>query len=203
MRFGIDIDITLVETEVEWWKWLHDYGNYYSYSDILREAQKEGGKLDYNLAKYFHDFQDKCENDPHNFWKQDNLYDQLSPLPDSVNVVKKLVDAGHEIVFISYCQGNHMSSKVRWLKKHFPFVKMGVNGGFLHTKEKHLVDVDVMIDDRIDNLLPFKDNVIKIYFGSIYQDKPFKRGEVDFITSDDCNLGWKELESYFEELEVI
>lgn len=96
-----------------------------------------------------------------------------------------------------------MSSKVGWLKKHFPFIKMGVNGGFLHTKEKHLVDVDVMVDDRIDNLLKFKDSVIKVYFGSIYQDTPFNKHEVDFITNDNCNLGWFELESYFEGLGII
>ena len=201
MRIGIDIDITLVETGVEWWSWLACCGTYglpYNISEYDIE-----GKFDYNLGNYFPNYREITGSDPYSFWKQGNLYDWLSPLPNSVAVIKKLVDAGHEIVFISHCQGNHMSSKMKWLKKHFPFVKMGVNGGFLHTKEKHLVDVDVMIDDRIDNLLPFKDNVIKIYFGSIYQDKPFKRGEVDFITNDDCNLGWKELESYFEELEVI
>lgn len=201
MRLGIDIDITLVETGVEWWKWLSDCGTYglpYSISEYEIE-----GKFDYNLGNYFPKYEEMTGSNPHDFWKQANLYDYLSPLPHSVNIIKRLADAGHEIVFISHCQGNHMSSKVGWLKKHFPFIKMGVNGGFLHTKEKHLVDVDVMVDDRINNLLKFRDSVIKVYFGSIYQDTPFNKHKVDFITNGDCNIGWFELESYFEELGII
>ena len=201
MRVGIDVDITLVETGVEWWKWLSDcetYGLPYNLKDYKVE-----GKFDYNLGNYFPDYEYVTGCNPHSFWKQNNLYDWLSPLPNSVNVIKRLVDAGHEIVFISHTHGAHLKSKVDFLRRHFPFADIGGKGGFIATKEKHLVDVDVMIDDRIDNLLKFKDSVIKVYFGSIYQDTPFNKHEVDFITNDDCNLGWFDLESYFEELEII
>lgn len=210
MRIAIDVDITLVDTGYEWWEWC--VSNLADIDPIFLEIPsvhsmyddtEVSGKCSYNFSEEFLNFKEKTGIDIFSFWKQENLYNELSPLPNSVNVIKRLVDAGHEIVFISHTHGGHLKSKVDFLRRHFPFTDIGGKGGFIATKEKHLVDVDVMIDDRIDNLLKFKDSVIKVYFGSIYQDTPFNKHEVDFITNDDCSLGWFELESYFEELGII
>ena len=203
MRLGIDVDITLVETGHEWWGWLSsEYSSREFY--YIDDAYQNLGKLSYNLSHYFKDCsEDKPKANPYDFWSKPDLYDNLEPLPNSVEVIRKLAEAGHEIVFISHSKKGHLSSKVKWLKKWFPEADIGGKGGFAATKEKHFVGVDVMIDDRIENLLSFKPSVIKVYFGNIYEDTPFNKHEVDFITSDDCNKGWFELEEYFEELEII
>lgn len=201
MRLGIDVDITLVETGYEWWKWLSDCESYGLPYHIKDHEVK--GKFDYNLGTYFPDYESVTGCNPYSFWSQDNLYDWLPPLPNSAKVIRKLAEAGHEIVFISHSKKGHLSSKVKWLKKWFPEADIGGKGSFIATKEKHFVGVDVMIDDRVENLLKFKDEVVKVYFGSIYEDTPFNKHEVDFITSDDCDKGWFELENYFEELEII
>lgn len=202
MRLGIDVDLTLVDTGSEWWRWLSDCGNYYRERGIFKFKEKEGiSKLDYDLTKYFPDYEERCRHNPFGFWKQENLYDWLKPLPHSVVVLKQLVEAGHDIVFISHCHGGHFKSKVDWLKRHFPFADIGVKGGFIATKEKYLVNVDVMIDDRIENLLHFPDEVIKVYFNTIYTDNDFVRSDVDMITSIDN--GWLDIKDYFEGIGVL
>ena len=210
MRLGIDVDITLVETGYEWWEWcvacLMKVDPIFSEIPTVKSMYSDldkMGKCNYNFKEEFLKFKETTNLDIFSFWSKSDLYDNLKPLPNSVEVIRKLVEAGHEIVFISHSKKGHLSSKVKWLKKWFPEANIGGKGGFLATKEKHFADVDIMVDDRIVNLLSFKPSVIKVYFGSIYEDTPFNKHEVDFITSDDCDKGWFELENYFEELEII
>lgn len=200
MKIGVDVDLTLVDTGSEWWEWLTTI---YTSRDFyyLSDTYNNHGKLEYDLTKYFTDCSEKIEGNPFDFWKQDDLYDKLSPLTHSVEVLRQLVEAGHDIVFISYCHGGHFKSKVDWLKKYFPFVDIGGKGGFIATKEKHLVNVDAMIDDRIENILYFPDEVIKIYFNTIYADNEFVRSEVDMITS--VNNGWLDIKEYFEGVGIL
>lgn len=202
MRLGVDVDLTLVDTGSEWWKWLSNYGNVHTERDILKFKDREClYKLNYDLTKYFPDFMEKCLSNPFDFWKQEDLYDNLTPLQNSVEVLRQLVDTGHDIVFISHCHGGHFKSKVDWLKKHFSFTDIGGKGGFIATKEKYLVNVDVMIDDRIENLLNFPEEVVKIYFNTIYADNEFVKSDADIITSIDD--GWLDIKEYFNDVGIL
>lgn len=206
MKIGIDIDLTLVDTGSEWWKWmLYNLrsvdSSYLEFSDVKTHFNMGKEKLPYALNDVFPEFEETTDENPFDFWKQEDLYDNLSPLPHSVEVVGQLVEAGHDIVFISHCHGGHFKSKVDWLKKYFPFTDIGGKGGFIATKEKHLVNVGVMIDDRIENLLHFPDEVIKIYFNTIYADNEFVRSDVDMITSVDS--GWLDIKEYFEGVGIL
>ena len=201
MRLGIDVDITLVETGKTWWEWLSsEYSSREFY--YIDDAYRNMGKLDYNLSRYFKDCsEDKPKTNPYDFWSKADLYDELNPLPNSVKVIGKLVEAGHEIVFISHSKKGHISSKVRWLKKWFPEADIGGKGGFIATKEKHFVDVDIMIDDRAENLLKFKDEVVKIYVETIYQDPLFDKKGFDFVSEIDNT--WKSIETFLEDNDFI
>lgn len=88
MRVGVDIDITLVETGVEWWKWLKMYDNRSTQTHIQKEYKRWKVKFDYDLSVYFPTFEYQSSRRPHDFWKQGNLYNGLPPLPNSVNVIK-------------------------------------------------------------------------------------------------------------------
>ena len=208
MRIGVDVDLTLVDTGFEWWEWcvvrLAEVEPYYIEIPSVRSMYEDlglTGKCSYNLGDEFLNFKETTGKDIFSFWKQEDLYDNLLPLAHSISVMNKLVKAGHDIVFISHCHGGHFSSKVKWLKKYFPFADIGGKGGFIATKEKHLVNVDVIIDDRVENLLRFGKEVIKIYVDTIYQDSLFDKQDIDFTSEIDNT--WKSIEAFLEENDFI
>lgn len=98
--------------------------------------------------------------DPLDFWRDENLYDNLVPMEASVDKLKGL-SRYFDIVFVSRLKGNHHRSKVYWLKKHFPFMT-----GFVGTHEKWILNASLiaMIDDLEDNLVKF-DPQKRVLFG--------------------------------------
>lgn len=92
--------------------------------------------------------------DPLDFWRSDNLYDNLEPIPGSVEKLEQL-SKYFGIVFISRLKGNHHRSKVYFTKKWFPFQQ-----GFIGTHEKWLMNNSVvaMVDDLSENLTGFDHN---------------------------------------------
>lgn len=89
--------------------------------------------------------------DPLDFWRAEDLYDNLTPMNGAVEKLEQLSQY-FDIVFISRLKGNHHKSKVGFCKKHFPFM-----AGFIGTHEKWLMNDSVlaMIDDLPENLIKF------------------------------------------------
>ena len=98
--------------------------------------------------------------DPLDFWRDENLYDNLVPMEDTVEKLEQL-SKYFGIVFVSRLKGNHHRSKVYFLKKHFPFMT-----GFVGTHEKWILNDSLvaMVDDLEDNLTKF-DADKRIHFG--------------------------------------
>jgi 5'(3')-deoxyribonucleotidase len=98
--------------------------------------------------------------DPLDFWRDENLYDNLVPMESAVEKLEQL-SKYFGIVFVSRLKGNHHRSKVYFLKKHFPFMT-----GFVGTHEKWLLNESLvaMVDDLEDNLIKF-DADKRIHFG--------------------------------------
>lgn len=98
--------------------------------------------------------------DPLDFWRDENLYDNLVPMEGAVEKLEQL-SKYFGIVFVSRLKGNHHRSKVYFLKKHFPFMT-----GFIGTHEKYLLNDSLvaMVDDLEDNLVKF-DSDKRILFG--------------------------------------
>lgn len=98
--------------------------------------------------------------DPLDFWRAEDLYDNLVPMEGAVGKLEQLSQY-FGIVFISRLKGNHHKSKVGFCKKHFPFMT-----GFIGTHEKWLMNeaVVAMIDDLPENLAKF-DLQKRILFG--------------------------------------
>ncbi len=152
LRVGVDVDQTVVDAaahwlgflcksnKVKWDKWVWNCGNW-----------------DYNLTNYVWDF----EGDYLEYWKQAGLYDDLTPVKGSQECINELKD-NVEFVFITHCVGNHYRSKVEFLNKFFPDVPVIVTG------TKGFVNVDVMIDDRVDFLDQFGDNTLKVLLYTIH-----------------------------------
>lgn len=78
----------------------------------------------------------------------------LPPMPYAGKSLRKLMDAGHEVYLVTARSGSeHVVETFEWLKKHFPFVDIRRQLIFCH--EKHLIEADVLIDDRPQTLVDY------------------------------------------------
>jgi 5'(3')-deoxyribonucleotidase len=195
MRIGIDLDLCVIASDEAWYQYLQCIcGGEYSktpFSDFKETELSGGGKIDYNLSSYFPEpIYDK--SDALNMWRGTTTYDTMKAVDGSVAAVTEMYNQGHEIVFISHVKGNSLKSKYSWLKRHFSFPF-----GFVATKEKHLISVDLMIDDRLENLVNFPATTTKILF-----DTPYKQ-TYNLVTRDQVIhdlSGWSEVLIYIKEL---
>jgi len=71
----------------------------------------------------------------------------------AVEVVKKLLDAGHEVIFVSAFNPFYQSApeKGQWLEEHFSGI-MTVGENIFFCSKKYLVKFDILIDDSPKNL---------------------------------------------------
>lgn len=166
MRIGVDIDGVVVNTPDIWKQYLENVC-----------GMKLGEPpFSYNLCDEFQGALSRLSIDGYEWWRQGFLYDNLRPLEGCVDALRGFYEKGHEIVFISALKGNHHKSKVEFIKKFFPFYS-----AFLGTKEKGYVDVDVMIDDRLDNLYQFPDHVLKVLYLTDYKQSEQLRDDVVIV----------------------
>lgn len=180
---AIDCDQTVVDTAYPWYEWLElmtsagfhyaDVSKHYNFADVYSEIWRDKG----------------VSGHPYDFWRSKSVYDDLQPLPGSVEALTALKDRGYDIVFVSTIKGDHHKSKYSFLKEHFPFM-----GGFIATKEKGYVNAHLVIDDRNSCLNQFGEDVIKIKKITPFdQDTPLT-GDGVFASFSD----WRSLETYIK-----
>ena len=125
---AVDVDLTVVDSVTPWKAWYtkltgHDLGEVTSENNNLEEMMKN-------------------HNDPMQFWRQPDLYDNLQPIKEAVRALKKLHNMGYKIIFVSACQPEHEVSKRMFLGRNFPY-----HDGFISTGDKKHVACDYFIDD--------------------------------------------------------
>lgn len=152
---GVDVDLTLVDSDLHWKAYLDAVGHWADASPFER-----AGVLDYDLSKHY---LLPPSFDPYDFWRSNSCYDVMKPKEGAVQVLSELQLMGHDIVFISATKGLHGKSKYNWLLRHFPFMS-----GVIFTKEKQYVKCDVLIDDRNSFLQKMPDNVKLIKYWTRY-----------------------------------
>ena len=85
------------------------------------------------------------------------VYSSLQPYKGAIRAVKALVEQGHEIYIATSTAVRNMEWKEELLQKHFPFIP---KNNLIRIHDKSLLNVDVMIDDKMDNLVrTFADRV--------------------------------------------
>lgn len=168
LNIGIDIDLTWVDSGSSWIRWMEKaYGVQVNW-DL--PPKLPNGALYYNVSKYFPPPKEH-QLAPYEFWEEQHLYDSLEPREGAVEALRALVKAGHFAHFISMCTKGHFSSKVRHIKRHtddFMSIEPESGHGFYATKNKGMIKVDVIIDDRNSFLNQFSDDVVKIKFSTPY-----------------------------------
>ena len=154
MKIGVDCDGTICETSTKLW-FAYLYQRYKPIEEKILDVIASD-MYPYNVSELFH-IPEGC--DPFAFWKDPNLYEGLTPIDDAVEYLQKLHSEGHEIIFVSQAKGWHQRSKYYFIDKWFPF-----KAGVILTKEKHLVNLDVIVDDSIHVLNSMPDSVVTIKF---------------------------------------
>lgn len=82
------------------------------------------------------------------------------PIPNAIEVIKKLSDAGHDLILWTYRHGDYLQSAVEYCEENgLSFYAVNENEpeeDFNVESDSRLIEADVFIDDRnIGGLLPW------------------------------------------------
>ena len=78
-----------------------------------------------------------------------NIYNNLQPYKGSIKAVKSLADRGHDVYIATASDLRNMEWKEKLLQRHFPFIP---KENLIRIHNKKLLNVDVLVDDKLDNL---------------------------------------------------
>lgn len=138
IKIGIDLDCVLNNLNH---KWIEAYNQAYNDNlsiedikswDIIQYVKPECGVKIYELV-------------------DDKLLKQLTPLPYAVEVTKELIKE-HDLYIITATEYSNVKAKAEWVNKFYPHI--GVDKMVI-IRHKHLIDVDLLIDDAPHNILSF------------------------------------------------
>jgi 5'(3')-deoxyribonucleotidase len=75
------------------------------------------------------------------------LYRDLEPIEGALVGMKKLVDAGHDVIIataVPKCAGIAYHGKLEWIRRNMPWFNLN---NFVSIQRKELLDGDLMLDD--------------------------------------------------------
>lgn len=153
-----DVDGVVVDLSQRWYEWLCLLASKHKPIPSFKDVSKH---YDYSIP-----FEGSVDKEAaYHFWKMSHIYDDAMPIEGSVEALKEFKRAGWAIVFASHVEGSHSLSKFNFLKRNFPM------DGFMATREKHFLRANIVIDDKVENLLKFPSDVF-----CILKDAPHNRG---------------------------
>lgn len=78
-----------------------------------------------------------------------SVYENLQPYKGAIRAVKSLIEQGCEVYVATATDVRNMEWKEQLLQKHFPFIP---KKNLICIHNKALLNVDVMIEDKLENL---------------------------------------------------
>ena len=154
MIIGIDIDgtvNTLPEAVLEIYNERH--GTNYTVDDIHTYRIEDNIPCDPDEIK--------------NMFLDKEVWKRVKVIPEAVEYIKKLYEDDHKIYFVSATLLDNVPKKASWLRRNFSF--LNIESCFIPIKDKHLLDLDLLIDDCTDNLRKWQR-----YKGIVY-DRPWNQ----------------------------
>lgn len=133
---AVDVDLTVVDSLKPWMDWFRQF----------TEETVKNESRDYNLVPEMKAILDRAgrqDIDPLDYWRTD-LYDGLFPVEGAYEALKRVKANDDILLFVSHCFPEHEASKIRFLKKFFPFYD-----AFISTEQKHFIAYDVLVDDKV------------------------------------------------------
>lgn len=83
-------------------------------------------------------------------YNEHGIYDAVKPMSGAQSYLQKLIRAGHEIYIVTDADPSIYEEKVNWIKFHFSYID---DAHIICMKHKWLFKCDIMIEDKLDNLL--------------------------------------------------
>lgn len=120
-------------------------------------------------------------------------YSGLQPYKGAVRAVKTLVEQGHEVYVATSTDVRNMEWKEELLQKYFPFIP---KQNLIRIHNKALLNVDVLIDDKLDNL---KNNTLvdRVCFNQLWNID----NDADYVYSIHRIHHWGELNNVINTIE--
>ena len=140
---GVDIDNVLNNlTESVLKVYNADSGDNLSLSDITAYHIENFVKPEYKET-FWHYFLDK------RVWKGISIIDGCR------EVIAKLHNEGHNIIFVTTTEAENLPKKKNWLQRNFPFLE--IRRRLFSCPIKQLIKCDILIDDCIANVVGARD----------------------------------------------
>lgn len=187
MIIGIDIDDTTVVAV----KSMVKYGDKYDTEVLGREAKKDnlGQIKDRYYLKALYGWTEKEKFAFFDMYYK-NVLEECEPLPNASEVINKLKNKGHEIIFITARLTNikecdtESITKSTFKKYNIPYDKliMNVDSKLEFCKEN---GVEVFIDDSFETCKSLQENGIKAYLMTTRMNRNIDTGKIERVTSWD------------------
>lgn len=137
MRIICDVDDVLADLLVVW---LEKYNRDYDDNLILDNITA------WDITQFV---KPECGKKIFSYLSHPDLYDTVEPVPGAVEGVQALLDAGHEVIFVS---AEYTDSKAAWMVRNGFIDKPGK---LIGCRDKSLVMADLIIDDNFDTISSF------------------------------------------------
>ena len=182
---GVDCDDVVINLVPNWIKMYNE-----DYDDNLDVNNITEWKID-SFVKCGDEIYDYIHSTP-----DFNIYNHCEPIKGAWKGIKKLRKMGFRIIYVT--ASNRMDSKYDWLEKH-DFLDKREN--FVHAYDKTLINMDILIDDRWENIQEFIQDPNK---RAILFEKPWntsKKNNYDEVDNRYVRKNnWKEIVDYFHTL---
>lgn len=180
MRIAIDFDSTLFPTME---KVIEIYNKKNNTSVDLSQVTS------YNL---YNCFSEDVADELLSLFVDKATYNSLQPYKGSIKAAQSLVNKGHEVIIATATDVKNLEWKEKLLQRYFPFIP---KENLIRIHNKKLLNVDVVIDDKLDNLTQtFAEGVC--YSQPWNQDK-----DMDYIYSIYRVRNWGEIVNIMNEIE--
>lgn len=172
MIIMIDMDDTIEQLVKGWCKYMNvHYGTTTTPDDVH--------EWDLSLA-----FPEQTSDQVYAAEKTDEIWDYVEPIPGAAEVMQQLIADGHELYIVTNTLYESLRAKMdKVLFKYFPFIDWD---HVIITKNKHIINGDVLIDDGIHNLTG--GNYKKILFTANH-NRNFDAASIGAVRADN----WKQV----------
>lgn len=181
---GVDLDAVSIDILPTWCAFYNQ-----DYKDSLKPEQV----LDWNMADFV---KEECGFSVYKYLNDPRLYWKALPVPGALEGIQALRDMGATVLFVTSSYDGTIEPKIKWLRRFgvIPDEKTDpLSSEVVKIKNKHLLKLDVMIDDYIENLRPL--DCEKVLFPAPYNAQ--FREEEGLVVAE---AGWGDIPEIINEL---
>lgn len=145
--------------------------------ETVIEIYNERHHTRYTLSDCIHYDMEDCfpvgmANEIKSLYADPKTYERVKPLSGAKNMLQKLVNSGHQVYIATHNWPQQFNTKAQWIKHHFPCMD---EAHIIAISHKHLLRCDIMVEDKLDNLLA------KPYYYRICMNRPWNQDVYDEV----------------------